>query len=131
MVYPTATYNDIQVNYNYAHFPYVNVKPTILFNPPTLADNGKWIGVKTVHKIAADKKSSEWEMWVDINPFDNDGKPNNNWQLAAKCTDNGVSGYKNMPLTWQCQKDLCRVDGFANVDFTLISDRAIDPTYKP
>jgi len=125
MVYPTATHNDIQVNYNYAHFPYVNAKPTIIFNPPTLADSGKWIGVKTVHKIANDKKSSEWEMWVDTDPFDNDGKPKNNWQLAATYTDNGVSGYKNIPLTWQCHKDLCRVDGFANVDFTLISDRAI------
>jgi hypothetical protein len=128
MVYPTATHDDIQVNYNYAHFPYVHVKPRTKFNPPMLADNGKWVGVKTIHKIGADKKSSEWEMWVDTDPIDNDGEPKNNWKSAATYLDYGVPEYNNIPLTWQCHKDVCRVDGFAYVDFTLISDRAIDVT---
>lgn len=125
MVYPTATHNDVQVNYNYAHFPYVNVKPTIVNAPPKLVAE-KWIGVKCVHKIAADKKSSDWELYFDDNPFDSNGKPSNNWKLAATYHDVGVSGYKNIPLTWKSHKDLCRVDGFKNVDFTLISNREID-----
>lgn len=131
MVYPTATHNEIQINYNYAHFPYVSVKPTIKFNPPKLADNGKWIGAKTIHKIAIDKRSCEWEMWVDIDPFDINGQPKNNWRLAATYSDYGVPGYNYVPLTWQCQKDVCRIDGFASVDFTLLSDRAIDAASKP
>jgi hypothetical protein len=45
--------------------------------------------------------------------------------LAAMCEDYGVPGYNNIPLTWKCHKDLCRIDGFASVDFTLISDREI------
>lgn len=132
MVYPTATHADIQVNYNYAHFPYVNVKPNhVIPNPPPLSDNGKWFGVKTVHKVASDMKSSDWEMWVDNDPFDQNGAPKNNWTLAATYHDVGTSGYNNIPLTWMCQKDLCRIDGFANVDFTLISDRDIDFSGTP
>jgi hypothetical protein len=124
MVYPTATHGDIQVNYNYAHFPYVNVKPIIVSAPPKVVPE-KWFGVKTVRKIATDRKSSHLEMWVDTDPFNAGGEPNNNWKLAATYEDRGVSGYKNIPMTWRCHKDLCRVDGFASVDFTLISDRGI------
>jgi hypothetical protein len=126
MVYPTADHSNIQLNYNYAHFPYVHAKPTLTIpNPPPLADNGKWIGVKTIHVIAVDNKSSHWEMWIDTNPFNSNGKPANKWVLAATYEDNGVPGYNNIPLTWKCHKDLCRIDGFASVDFTLISDREI------
>lgn len=126
MVYPTATHSEIQVNYNYAHFPYVHAKPTLISRLlPPLADNGEWIGVKTIHKIAPDRKSSDWEIWVDTNPFDSNGKPANNWVLAATYKDNGVPEYNYIPLTWKCHKDVCRVDGFASVDFTLISDREI------
>src|SRR5205809_5309424 len=84
IVYPTATHSDVQCNYNYAHFPYVNVIPVkVTPNPPPLADNGKWVGVKVVHKVAADRKSSHWELWSDQNPFSTTGKPNNNWTLNA------------------------------------------------
>lgn len=69
MVYPTASRGYITVNYNYAHFPYISVKPTLITpNPPPLADNGLWIGLKTVHKISADKSYTDWELWFDVNP---------------------------------------------------------------
>jgi len=124
MVYPTASHSDVQVNYNYAHFPYVHAKPKIILAPPKLVAE-KWVGVKCIHKIAADKKSGDWELWFDDDPFDAAGKIANNWKLAATFHDVGTKEYGNVPLTWQCHKDLCRVDGFHNVDFTLISDRAI------
>jgi hypothetical protein len=76
--------------------------------PPTTLYQ-KWAGVKTIHKISADKKSSEWEMWIDTDPFSNDGEPKNNWKLAATYIDYGVPRYNNIPLTWQCHKDLGRV----------------------
>ena len=82
----------------------MSVRPRIIFNPPKLADNERWQGVKTVHKIAVDRKSCEWEMWVDTDPFDRNGKPNNDWRLAATYSDYGVPGYNNVPLTWQCHK---------------------------
>ncbi|MFZ0510869.1 MAG: hypothetical protein WAM14_04615 [Candidatus Nitrosopolaris sp.] len=49
----------------------------------------------------------------------------NNWALAATYNDVGIQGNNNIPLTWKCHKDVCRVDGFQGIDFTLISDRAI------
>lgn len=126
MVYPTSSHSNITVNYNYAHFPYVSAKPTLTIpNALPLADNGDWIGLKTVHKIAADKSFTDWEMWVDVELF-NTNAPANNWILAATYYDLGCSDYNNIPLTWKCHKDLCRVDGFESVDFTLISDRAIE-----
>jgi hypothetical protein len=125
MVYPTASQSNITVNYNYSHFRYVSVKPILTIpNPPPLADNGNWIGLKTIHKISTDRSYTDWEMWIDVNPFNANG-PANNWNLAATYHDVGCSDYNNIPLTWQCHKDLCRVDGFQSVDFTLISDRAI------
>ena len=130
MVYPTATHGDIQVNYNYAHFPYVNAKPKILKAPSKLVPE-KWIGVKTIHIVAKDGKSTHWEMWVDENPFDSQGKPQNNWVLAATYEDHGCKEYGNVPLTWRCHKDVCRVDGFSNVDFALFSDREIDVNAIP
>ncbi|MGC1931033.1 MAG: hypothetical protein WA667_18845 [Candidatus Nitrosopolaris sp.] len=43
----------------------VNAKPTLtISNPPPLADNGQWIGLKTVHKIG--QGYSDWEVWVDV-----------------------------------------------------------------
>jgi len=125
MVYPTSTHKDIQVNYNYAHFPYVSVRPEMKIpSPPKLADNGKWIGVKTIHKIYS--KACDWEIWIDTDPFEEKtGKPENNWVLAATYQDVGVSGYSNVPLTWKCHKDVARIDGFTSVDFTVISDREI------
>lgn len=130
MVYPTRTHADIRVNYNYAHFPYVNVTPTIKFSPPELVAE-KWIGVKTIRKVAADNKSSKIEMWVDVDPFDSNGEPKNGWKLAATYIDSGTPVYNNVPCTWACQKDLIRVDGFSSVDFALISDREIDVNTRP
>jgi hypothetical protein len=125
MVYPTASHDNIQMNYNYAQFPYVKVTPTHkIQKPPPICDDGRWTGLKTVHKIAADKSYSDWETWIDNTPFAATGVANN-WVLAATYHDVGTSAYNHIPLTWQCQKDVCRVDGFENVDFTLISDRSI------
>jgi hypothetical protein len=134
VVYPTATHSDIQFNYNYDHLTYTNANSSVVKvtpNPPILSDNGKWYGFKVVHKVAADKKSSHWEAWSDQNPFNAQGKPNNNWVLNATFEDHGDPSHSNIPTTWMCQKDLVRVDGFSNVDFTLLSDREIDVTAQP
>jgi len=143
MVHPTKKHSDIHVNYNYAHFPYVPgeephaSKINILFNPPILTED-KWIGVKTIHKVADDNKSTHWEMWVDKDPIDNNGKPKNGWKLAATYEDKGIKNFRKddktfnyPPLTWRCHKDVCRVDGYKKVDFVFISDREVDPKANP
>jgi hypothetical protein len=131
MVHPTATHKELQVNYNYAHFPYVNVKPHIYNNPPTLKDDGKWYGFKTIHYVNPDGKSSHWESWYDDDAIDiPTGKVRNNWKLAATYEDKGTSGYKNVPWTWANEKSVCRIDGFKNVDIALSSSREINPNKR-
>lgn len=127
MVYPTeGGHSDVTINYNYAHFPYVKAKPKILKKVKPLGEDAGWIGVKTIHIVGKD--STHWEMWVDEDPFDKDGNIQNNWEKVAEYKDEGCDGYDNTPLTWACHKDVCRVDGFGNVDFALFSDREIDPS---
>ena len=145
MVYPTKKHSDIRVNYNYAHFPYIPGKEphaskiNILFNPPILTE-GKWVGVKTVNKVGDNNKPTLWEMWVDEDPIDSNGKPKNGWKLAATYEDKGVKNYHDdehheivnyPPVTWRGHKEVCRVDGYKKVDFVFISDREIDPKATP
>jgi hypothetical protein len=147
MVFPTKKNSDIRINYDYFHFPYIRGESphssdiNLLFNPKKIEED-KWIGVKTIRKVSSDNKSTHFEMCVDEDPFDNSGKPKNGWKKAATYEDVGVKNYKYKdndeeeeianwpPLTWRCQKDVCRVDGYENVDFALFSDREIDPDAK-
>ncbi len=98
MVHPTKKHSKITLNYNYAHFPYIEGESPhssdidIIFNPARLKEN-EWIGVKTIHKVASDNKSTLWEMWVDEDSFDNNGKSKNGWKFAAKYKDKGVKDY--------------------------------------
>jgi hypothetical protein len=71
-----------------------------------------------VHKIAADKSYSDLEMWIHNAPFTTTGEVNN-WVLASTYHDLGTSAYDHIPLTWQSQKDVCRVEGFESIDSTL------------
>lgn len=124
--YPTITDNKgVYANWNYTHLAYESV-PNVkqLINVPVFTEN-VWVGIKSVHKISADKSSSTFEYYVDLDPFDATGKPNNNWQLAATWEDTGSPTY-HIKCTWKCQADKIRVDGWQNVDFTLMSDREID-----
>lgn len=123
MVYPTSSHSSVTVNYNYAHFPYVSAKAKLYGKVPALKED-KWLGLKTIHIVGKD--STHWEMWADLDPFADDGTINNNWQKIAEYEDKGCDAYDNIPLKWRCHKDVCRVDGFGNVDFALFSDREID-----
>lgn len=128
MVYPTATHSTVQFNYNYAHFPYVHTTPKLFGNPPSLVPE-KWTGIKVIHIVASDNKSTHWEMWYNGNPFDSNGNiVNAGWEKIAEYEDRGCKQYGNVPVTWKCHKDVCRVDGFESVDIALASDREILPT---
>lgn len=131
MVYPTSTHDSFGLNYNYAHFPYVSDSARVRthFIPRQMTEN-VWVGVKLVQKVADDRHSSHLEMWADVDPFTADGHPRNHWELAAEYEDHGPPReyLPRVAVTWACQKDVLRLDGFDNIDFTLMSDRAIDPT---
>lgn len=129
--YPTPTDpNGVYANWNYTHLAYERV-PNVkqIIKVPVQQDN-TWVGIKSVHKVSADRSTSSIEYYVDLTPFDSSGKPNNSWQLAAIWEDTGSPKY-GMKCTWKCQADKIRVDGWQNVDFTLMSDREIDFNAPP
>ena len=129
MVYPTEGHNSVNVNYNYAHFPYIKSKPKVFKKLQKLSEDSGWIGVKTIHIVHDDY--THWEMWIEEDPFKDDGTINNNWAKVAEYKDEGCDEYDNTSMGWRCHKDVCRVDGFGRVDFALFSDREIDPNSKP
>lgn len=126
--YAEDTHKDCYAHWDFMHFPYVSC-PTTNYPHGKMTD-GKWVGAKVVRLVSADKKQCDWYLFEDIDPFDSssNGKPKNNWKLVAHAVDRGTKEYDNIVTTWKNHKDLIRIDGFQNVDFALISDRAIDNT---
>lgn len=126
MVYPTATHSDVQFNWNYAHFPYINAKVKIIKKVPILTDN-KWVGIKVL-RFPKSKDLVHWEMWADLTAITPDNKIANNWELIATFEDKGCKEYKNKPCYWGQYRGVWRIDGWKNLDFALISDRDVDPS---
>jgi hypothetical protein len=125
------THKDPYAHWDYLHFPYVACPVKLVSSSHGEMREGQWYGMKAVHLVTADKKSSMLYLYEDTDPFDSNGKPKNNWKLIATAQDRGCSGYNGIPCTWKSHKDLVRVDGFENVDFALMSCRSIDPNTKP
>jgi hypothetical protein len=125
MVYPTDGKNTVAFNYNYAHFPYVHAKAKTLKELEEFGEDFGWLALKTIHIVKDDH--TDWEMWADFDPIADDGTIKNNWEKIAEFRDEGCDDYDNVPVSWKCHKDVCRVDGFGSVDFALFSDREIDP----
>lgn len=128
MVYPTSDKDQVSANYNYAHFPYVHAKAKQFRDLDQFGEDSGWLALKTIHIVKDDY--THWEMWADFDPIDDDGSINNNWEKIAEFKDEGCDEYDNINVTWKCHKDVCRVDGFGEVDFALFSDREIDPAGK-
>ncbi len=128
-VFPISATDSVRANWNYAHFPYDPVKGIKQYFK-AYWEEGKWVGLKHVHVVAADRKSSHNQLYADVDPFDASGKPNNNFKLMAEWTDNGSPGYKNIPNTWGAMVNKVRLDGYKLFDFTLFSDREIIPDGK-
>lgn len=126
MVYPTATHSDVQFNWNYAHFPYINAKVKIVKPVPQFTDN-KWVGVKVI-RFPISKDLVHWEMWADLNAVDSGTNTlTNTWELIATFEDKGCKEYKNKACSWGQYRGVWRLDGWKNIDFMLISDRDVDP----
>lgn len=126
MVYPTSGKREVAFNYNYAHFPYVHARAKTYGDLEEFGENFGWLALKTIHFVR--DGYTHWEMWADFDPVADDGSLNNNWLLIAEYKDEGCDEYDNIPLSWRAHKQVCRVDGFEQVDFALFSDREIDPS---
>ena len=135
MVYPTVTHDDVELNYNYAHFPYVGDSSNVntITKPPRMAEN-VWIGCKVIKLVDDSNNFTDLIMYANDTPFNTDGTVNNTtWYKAATYHDTGPpSGYSpRVACYWRCHKDLLRVDGFDFLDFALVSDREVDPHANP
>jgi hypothetical protein len=124
-VFPISKSDKVRANWNYAHFPYVAVSGIKQYFNAYWIEN-KWVGLKHVHVVADDKKSAHNQLYADLDPFDTNGKPKNNFKLMAEWTDNGCKEYNNIPNTWRAQVNKIRLDGYRIFDFTLFSDREVD-----
>jgi hypothetical protein len=142
--YPINSEDTVRAHWDYEHFPYILVDkedaggPVKQFFDGDYCQDNKWIGLKHVHIVSDDKEQSTNRLYVDTDPFDSDGKPRNNWKLKAEWIDKGTEktgeddngdevGYDGIPCTWRSQVDKIRIDGWKQVDFTLLSIREIDP----
>jgi len=146
--YPVDKSDSVRANYDYEHFPYVHVRKTDAgggikqFFDGDYCQENKWMGLKHIH-ITDGKTQSLNRLYVDTDPFDENGKPRNNWKLKAEYVDKGsiekaknpdtdkMEGYDGIPCTWASQVDKIRIDGWDEVDFTLISNREIDKNASP
>lgn len=146
--YPVDESDHVRANYDYEHFPYVYVRKTDAgggikqFFSGDYCQENKWVGLKHIH-ITDGKTQSLNRLYVDTDPFDDNGKPRNNWKLKAEYVDKGstekdkdphtgkMEGYDGIPCTWASQVDKIRIDGWDHVDFTLLSIREIDPNASP
>lgn len=123
-VFPISSSDKVRANWNYAHFPYVGVSGIKQYFNAYWTE-GKWVGLKHVHVVPQDRKSSHNQLYVDLDPFDGSGKIHNDFKLMAEWTDLGCKEYKSIPNTWGAMVNKVRLDGYENFDFCLFSDREI------
>jgi hypothetical protein len=123
-VFPISASDKVRANWNFIHFPYVAVSGIKQYFDAYWQED-KWVLLKHIHIVAADRKSSHNMLYADVDPFDASGKINNNFKLMAEWTDTGCKEYKMIPSTWGAMVNKIRMDGWANFDFCLFSDREI------
>ena len=119
------------VNYNYTHKGYEKVSGVKEYTKEGKIEVGKLIGVKYIHKIAADKKSTYMALYINTDPIDlATGKfKNEGWKLKADYLAKGISQYQNIPPVWGGDSYL-RVDGYDGVTLYAYSQREIDTEAK-
>ncbi len=88
---------------------------------------GRWLGVKVVSYLV--EGGTRNLLFLDTEPFDASGTPRNAFRLFTEWMDvDGVStGHYSQAATWAGWETTFRVDGWRQVDFTLLSAREIVP----
>ena len=107
------------------NYEYVDLKRH--FNYSLQAE--QWVGVKVVSYLLPGGTSVQYFLYLDTTPYDATGKPANNWQLYTDWIDHtGYStGNYKQAATWGGVVNTFRVDGWKNVDFSILSIREIVP----
>jgi hypothetical protein len=105
----------------------------VTLNPKCAASltENAWVGLKLVSwNDPSDAKRVINRLYIDTMPFDRDsGRPQNHWQLFSEYVDiagKSTGNYSTL-VNWGAWQTTLRTDGFASIDFTLVSVREIQP----
>lgn len=121
----------LNYNFEYNHPDYLNDEDgTKKLQANNDTQIGKWFGRKTIVWTNSNGKSVTARDYVDLDPFNANGKPKNNWKplqekiftTADKKTQDGRN--YNVPPLWGGMFT-SRVDGFQIVDYAIVSIREI------
>ena len=121
----------LNYNFEYNHPDYLNDGDgTRKIQANNDTEIGKWFGRKTIVWTNSDGKSVTARDYIDLDPFDANGKPKNNWKplqekifrTVSRETEDGIK--YNIPPLWGGMFT-SRVDGFQTVDYAIISIREI------
>ena len=125
--FPNDQKSDCYVNYNYAHATYAKVPSVIQHSDKGKVTVGKWIGLKVMFIIAADRKSTWIGGYVNEDPVDTTtGKiKNDGWIFKAEYLAKGIPEYNNVPPVWGGQTNYNRIDGYDHIDLLHHSQREI------
>jgi hypothetical protein len=107
-------------------YDYVTLAPH--FDAALVAE--QWFGLKLVSYAAGDAPARVVnELYLDTEPFDASGRPQNHWRLFSQYVDvEGVStGHYDKLVDWGGWHTTLRVDGIHDIDFALLSVREIAP----
>ena len=119
----------LDYNFEYNHPDYLNDGDgTKKLEANNDTEIGKWFGRKTVVWTNDDGKSVTARDYIDLDPFDENGEPKNNWkELQEKIfttIQKFTTGKYNVPPLWGGMFT-SRVDGFHTVDYAIFSIREI------
>ncbi len=121
----------LNYNFEYDHPDYLNDGDgTKKLQANNDTEVGKWFGRKTIVWTNSDGKSVTARDYIDLDPFNSNGKPENNWKplhekvfrIVSKATRDGRK--YDVPPLWGGMFT-SRVDGFVTVDYAIVSIREI------
>jgi len=108
-------------------YDYVTLSPRF---PAALAD-GRWVGLKMVSYAAASEAGQVVNrLYLDTEPWGAGGQPANHWRLFSEYVDvegKSTGRYYSKLVDWGGFQTTIRTDGVAELDFTLVSVREIQP----
>lgn len=112
-------------------YDYVVVEPQV---DAHLTD-GAWVGLKLAsYRAPGDPTRVVNRLYVDLTPFDRDGRPQNHWQLLGEYIDvegKSTGQFYSKLVDWGGWQTTFRADGIDSVDFALVSVRGITPPAAP
>ena len=90
--------------------------------------SGAWLGIKVISYIA-DSTRVRNLMYLDTDPYNENGEKKNQWRLYFEWFDTqGVAmGPYTQATLWAGWMNMFRVDGWTHLDFSILSAREIEP----